>query len=51
MSNPLYGSNSFDKRVGERLFTEAGTGREHENSTDLHTLPDWVINCVNLDRI
>ena len=34
MANPLYGSNSFDKRVGERLFTEAGTGREHENSTD-----------------
>ena len=33
-NNPMYGSNKFDSKVGERLYTEAGTGREHENSTD-----------------
>ena len=32
MGNPLYGQNKFDNSVSEKLFSEAGTGREHENT-------------------
>ena len=49
MGNPLYGSNSFDKRVGERLFTEAGTGREHENSTDALDIFSYYIPANKLE--
>tara|TARA_R100000687_G_C6331686_1_gene109997 strand:+ start:29 stop:544 length:516 start_codon:yes stop_codon:yes gene_type:complete len=49
MANPLYGSNSFDRRVGERLFTEAGTGREHENSTDAANLFLYYIPANKLE--
>ncbi len=49
MANPLYGSNSFDKRVGERLFTEAGTGREHENSTDALDIFSYYIPANKLE--
>ena len=41
--NPLYGQNSFDKRVGERLFAEAGTLLEHENSTDALDIASYSI--------
>ena len=34
MANPLYGQNKLDNSIGEKLFSEAGTLREHENSTD-----------------
>ena len=50
MANPLYGSNSFDKRVGERLFTEAGTGREHENSTDALDIFSYYIPADKLEE-
>ena len=50
MANPLYGSNSFDKRVGERLFTEAGTGREHENSTDAADMFSYTIPANTLEK-
>ena len=49
MANPLYGSNSFDNRVGERLFSEAGTGREHENSTDAADLFSYYIPANKLE--
>ena len=49
MANPLYGSNSFDKRVGERLFSEAGTGREHENSTDALDIFSYYIPANKLE--
>jgi len=44
MANPMYGQNKFDNSVGEKLFSEAGTLAEHENSTDasniaLYTIP------------
>ena len=42
-SNPMYGSNRFDKAVGERLYTEAGTLREHENSTDASDIGSYTI--------
>ena len=42
-NNPLYGQNSFDSRVGERLYSEAGTGREHENTTDAADICSMVI--------
>ena len=42
-NNPMYGSNKFDSKVGERLYTEAGTGREHENSTDAADLATYTI--------
>ena len=42
-SNPMYGSNSFDAKVGQRLYTEAGTGREHENSTDANDIGSYTI--------
>jgi len=43
MNNPLYGSNKFDKAVGERLYTEAGTLREHENTTDAADIGSYTI--------
>ena len=49
MANRLYGSNSFDNRVGERLFSEAGTGREHENSTDAADLFSYYIPANKLE--
>ena len=49
MANPLYGSNSFDNRVGERLFSEAGTGREHETSTDAADLFSYYIPANKLE--
>ena len=49
MANPLYGSNSFDERVGERLFSEAGTGREHENSTDALDIFSYYIPANKLE--
>ena len=42
-NNPMYGSNSFDAKVGERLYTEAGTLREHENSTDANDIGSYTI--------
>ena len=49
MANPMYGQNSFDSRVGERLFSEAGTGREHENSTDAADILSYYIPANKLE--
>ena len=45
----MYGQNSFDNRVGEKLFSEAGTGREHENSTDAADLFSYYIPANKLE--
>ena len=45
----MYGQNSFDNRVGEKLFSEAGTGREHENSTDAADLFSYMIPANKLE--
>jgi len=50
MANPMYGQNSFDSRVGERLFSEAGTGREHENSTDAADIFSYYIPANKLEE-
>jgi len=34
MANLMYGQNKLDNSISEKLFSEAGTLREHENSTD-----------------
>jgi len=39
----MYGSNNFDSKVGQRLYTEAGTSREHENSTDASDIASYTI--------
>ena len=49
MGNPLYGQNKFDNSVSEKLFSEAGTGREHENSTDAVDLFSYSIEPNKLE--
>jgi hypothetical protein len=46
--HPMYGSNSFDSRVGQRLYSEAGTSREHENSTDANDIGSYTIPADSL---
>jgi len=43
MANPMYGQNRFDGSLSETLFSEAGTLREHENSTDAVDLAFYKI--------
>ncbi len=50
MANPMYGQNSFDNRVGEKLFSEAGTGREHENTTIAADLFSYYIPANKLEE-
>jgi hypothetical protein len=49
MANPLYGQNKFDNSVGEKLYSEAGTLREHENSTDAADLFSYTIPANKLE--
>ena len=56
MANPMYGQNKFDNSVGEKLFSEAGTLVEHENSTDaaniaLFTIPANKLEVGDIVRI
>ena len=56
MANPMYGQNKFDNSVGEKLFSEAGTLAEHENSTDasniaLYTIPANKLELGDIVRI
>ena len=56
MANPMYGQNKFDNSVGEKLFSEAGTLVEHENSTDaaniaLFTIPANKLELGDIVRI
>ena len=49
MANPMYGQNKFDNAVGEKLFSEAGTLREHENSTDALDIAKYSIPADKLE--
>ena len=56
MANPMYGQNKFDNSLSEKLFSEAGTLREHENSTDaaniaLYTIPANKLELGDIVRI
>ena len=49
MANPMYGQNKFDDSLSQKLFSEAGTGREHENSTDAADLFSYYIPANKLE--
>ena len=49
MANPLYGQNKFDNSVGEKLYSEAGTLREHENTTTAADLFSYTIPADKLE--
>ena len=50
MANPMYGQNKFDNSVGEKLFSEAGTLVEHENSTDAANIALYTIPANKLEK-
>ena len=50
MANLMYGQNKLDNRVSQKLFSEAGTGREHENSTDAADLFSYQIPANTLEK-
>ena len=49
MANPLYGQNKFDNSVSEKLYSEAGTLREHENTTDAANIAAYTIPANKLE--
>ena len=49
MANPLYGQNKFDNSVGEKLYCEAGTLREHENTVTAADLFSYTIPANKLE--
>ena len=49
MANPLYGQNKFDNSLGEKLFSEAGTLVEHENSADAADIASFTIPANKLE--
>ena len=49
MANPLYGQNKFDNSVGEKLYSEAGTLREHENTVTAADLFSYTIPANKLE--
>ena len=49
MANLLYGQNKLDNSLSEKLFSEAGTGREHENSTDAVDIFSYTIPANKLE--
>ena len=50
MANLMYGQNKLDNRISQKLFSEAGTGREHENSTDAADLFSYNIPANLLEK-
>ena len=50
MANLMYGQNKLDNRLSQKLFSEAGTGREHENSTDAADLFSYQIPANTLEK-
>jgi len=49
MSNPLYGQNKADNSLSQKLFSEAGTGRVHENTTDAADIFSYTIPANTLE--
>ena len=43
MANPMYGQNKLDNSIVRKLFSEAGTLREHENTTDAADIFSYTI--------
>ena len=50
MANLLYGQNKLDNSISQKLFSEAGTGREHENSTDAADMFSYTIPANTLEK-
>ena len=50
MANLMYGQNKLDNRLSQKLFAEAGTLREHENSTDAADLFSYQIPANTLEK-
>ena len=56
MANLLYGQNKVDNSLSQKLFSEAGTGREHENTTTAagifsYTIPANTLEVGDIVRI
>ena len=49
MANLLYGQNKVDNSLSQKLFSEAGTGREHENTTTAADLFSYTIPANTLE--
>ena len=49
MANPLYGQNKFDDSVGVKLYSEAGTLREHENTVTAADICSYTIPANKLE--
>ena len=49
MANVLYGQNKLDNSISQKLFSEAGTGREHENTTTAADLFSYTIPANTLE--
>ena len=50
MANLMYGQNKLDNRLSQKLFAEAGTLREHENSTDAADMFSYTIPANTLEK-
>ena len=56
MGNLMYGQNKLDNSLSQKLFSEAGTLREHENSTDAvdlfsYTIPPNTLEVGDIVRV
>ena len=49
MANLLYGQNKVDNSLSQKLFSEAGTGREHENTTTAADMFSYTIPANTLE--
>ena len=49
MANLLYGQNKVDNSLSQKLFSEAGTGREHENTTTAADIFSYTIPANTLE--
>ena len=49
MANLMYGQNKLDNSLSEKLFSEAGTLYEHENSTDAIDIFSYTIPANKLE--
>ena len=49
MANLMYGQNKLDNSLSQKLYSEAGTGFEHENSTDAIDIASYNIPANTLE--
>ena len=50
MANLMYGQNKLDNSLSEKLFSEAGTLREHENSDAATDIFSYSIDANKLEK-